>query len=65
MDDKEILGSVDIPMGLGMALAENAGALQYFAGLTADQRRRIVENTRDIKSKTEMRRYVRDLSKMY
>lgn len=63
MDD--LIGSTDIPMGLGLALAENMSAMQHFAGLGEKQRREIIENTRDIKSKGEMRQYVRDISKMY
>ncbi|MBQ9980090.1 MAG: hypothetical protein IJP23_03435 [Oscillospiraceae bacterium] len=62
---EDIIGTGDIPMGLGMALAENMTAMEYFAGLTDDKRRQIIEHTRDIKSKSEMRRYVRDISKMY
>lgn len=63
--NNEIVGSTEIPMGLGMALAENMTAMQYFSALGEKQQREIIAHTRDIRSKQEMKQYVRDLSKMF
>jgi len=52
-----------IPLGLGMALAQNSPALAYFAGLSDKERQRIVEKTHGIESKKEMRGFVEGLSK--
>ena len=51
----------DIPMGFGMALAQNPDAMDVFSGLTQDQRRRVLEKTGRIRSKEEMRSYVDSL----
>ncbi len=53
-------GGIDpgMPMGLSMALAQNIRAMQHFSGLPRDQQRRIIDHTRNIQSKEEMRAYV-------
>ena len=51
----------DIPLGFGMALAQNPDAMDVFSGLTQDQRRRVLEKTSRIRSKEEMRSYVDSL----
>ncbi|MCD7846149.1 MAG: hypothetical protein LUG57_09960 [Oscillospiraceae bacterium] len=50
-----------IPLGFGMALAQNPDAMDAFAGLTEDQRRQVLEKTGRIRSKEEMRSYVDSL----
>ncbi len=52
-----------VPLGLGYALAENSDALKYFAGLSEQRRQEIIEQTRSITSKTEMRNFVERLSR--
>mgnify|MGYP000929333226 CR=1 FL=1 len=52
----------EIPMGLGMALAKNAEAMQYFASLDPEQQRQIIEGTHGIQSKQEMQQYVESLT---
>lgn len=47
-----------IPMGFSMALAQNIDALRRFSGLPRNQQQRIIEHTRSIRSKDEMRVYV-------
>lgn len=51
----------EIPMGLGMALAENLNAMEYFASLSPAQQRAIIEHTHQIRSKQEMRAFVQSL----
>ena len=52
----------ELPMGLGMALANNPVAMNYFMGMSADEQRQFVEGTHQIRSKTEMQHYVNSLT---
>jgi len=54
----------DIPMGLGMALAQNPKAMKYFSSLNTTDRRNIIEHTHSIESPAEMRRYVQSLASL-
>ncbi|WP_087302949.1 YdeI/OmpD-associated family protein [Anaerotruncus colihominis] len=51
----------EIPMGLGMALAENLNAMEYFASLSPAQQQAVIERTHQIRSKQEMRSFVQSL----
>ncbi|MBQ8296202.1 MAG: YdeI/OmpD-associated family protein [Ruminococcus sp.] len=48
----------EMPLGLGMALAQNPEAMQKFAGLTESRKREIINGTHTVSSKEDMRRYV-------
>lgn len=48
----------DIPLGLGMALMQNADAFFYFSGLDADKQEKIISGSDGIKSRDEMKSYV-------
>ncbi|MDO5560647.1 MAG: hypothetical protein Q4F95_13785 [Oscillospiraceae bacterium] len=52
------VNSGDIPMGFGMALAQNSQALTYFASLPDDKKQIIINGTHSINSKEEMQQYV-------
>ncbi|MCL2698272.1 MAG: hypothetical protein FWE74_09370 [Oscillospiraceae bacterium] len=52
-----------VPLGLGMALAQNSGALSRFAGLPLAERQAIIERTHSIGSKKEMKSFVDNLAK--
>ena len=52
----------EVPMGLGMALAENLQAMQYFSSLSMEQQRSVIAHTHQIQSKQEMQQFVRDLA---
>ncbi len=52
---------VGIPLGFGLALAQNPDAMDVFAGLTEAQRRQVIEKTGRIRSREEMRSYVDSL----
>ena len=52
----------ELPMGLGMALANNRVAMNYFMGMSADEQRQFVEGTHQIRSKAEMQHYVNSLT---
>ncbi len=58
---QEINPMKDLPMGFGMALAQNPEAMNRFAALPEEQQRRIVDGTHAIHSKSEMKAYVNHL----
>lgn len=51
----------EIPMGLGMALAQDITAMNYFAALSPQEQQAIIDHTHSIQSKKEMRSYVASL----
>ncbi|MBQ6709028.1 MAG: hypothetical protein IJM97_08785 [Clostridia bacterium] len=51
----------DLPLGFSMALAKNPDAIQKFAVLSEDKKRAIIEGTRNIRSKAEMKAYVNSI----
>lgn len=55
---KNYTNGSDIPMGLGMALAKNINAMNYYSGLSPEKQQEIIENTHSINSKKEMQSYV-------
>lgn len=48
----------EIPLGFGMALAQNPEALLKFAALPEQKKREIINGTHTVSSKEEMRQYV-------
>lgn len=50
-----------VPLGLGYALAENSEALKHFARLSELRRREVIEQSRAITSKAEMRAFVEQI----
>ncbi|MEE1019764.1 MAG: hypothetical protein UH824_09815 [Acutalibacteraceae bacterium] len=56
------MSKIELPMGLGMALAQNESAMQKFESLTEPQKQAVINATHSVKSKREMRQLVRDLS---
>ena len=61
---ESLLSSNEIPIGLGMALAENVEAMEYFSSLSTEEKNRIIEHTHQIKSKREMHEYVNSMFKL-
>lgn len=51
----------EMPMGLGMALAQNLDAMNYFSALPPEARRQIIGRTHSIQSKEEMQSFVASL----
>ena len=51
-----------LPLGLGMALAQNLEAMNHFASLAAEEQRKIIENAKRVDSKEEMQSYVQQIS---
>ena len=55
------INAFDLPLGLGMALAQNSEAMSKFASLPAQKQREIISHTHAIHSKAEMQHYVNSL----
>lgn len=53
--------NTDIPLGLGMAFAQNVGAMQYFTSLSAAERQSVVDRAKSVGSRAEMQAFVADL----
>ncbi|MCI2106184.1 MAG: YdeI/OmpD-associated family protein [Intestinimonas sp.] len=51
----------EIPLGLGMALAQDPDAMRYFANQSRARKREIIAGAHAVSSKEAMRKYVRDL----
>lgn len=48
----------DLPMGFGMALAQNPEAMNRFAMLSPEEQSKVVNGTHAVRSKQEMKAYV-------
>lgn len=51
----------EIPLGLGMALAQNIDAMSYFSSQPVSRQREIINGTHNVNSRAEMRQYVDSL----
>ena len=57
------LSIADMPQGLGMALSRDIDAMRVFAGLSDEQRLEIINGAREIRSRSQMKNYVRSIKK--
>ena len=55
--------SLDMPMGLGMALMQDKPAMDYYASLSDADKQQVIEHTHVIQSKREMQSFVDSLAK--
>lgn len=55
------MSDFELPLGFGMALAQNEGAMQAFEGLSAAEKRAVIEKTHTVHSKREMQALVNSL----
>lgn len=51
-----------VPMGFGMALSQNMAALEKFSAMSKAEQEAIINGTRSIRSKKDMRSYVANLT---
>ena len=51
-----------VPIGFGMALAQNTAAMNHYAHLTDDQKQEILNKAHHVRSETEMYTLVADLA---
>ena len=59
---ESLLNDDSIPIGLGMALAQNLDALAAFSALSDEQKRAVIERTHGVSSKQEMQALVDELA---
>lgn len=57
--------NIEMPVGLGMALAMNPDAMQKFASLPETKKQEIINGTHTVSSKEEMRQYVENIKTVY
>jgi hypothetical protein len=57
MNGKNYYDGEDIPLGLSMAMAQNPLAYDYFAQLSPQQRQDIIDASRNVRSREEMKQF--------
>ena len=55
------MGDMELPLGLGMALAQNESAMSAFESLSETEKRAFIQRTHSVRSKQEMRQLVAGL----
>ncbi len=55
MNAKKFSSGQDIPLGLSMAMAQNPLAYDYFSKLTSQQRQDIIDSSKKVRSRAQMR----------
>ena len=55
----------EMPVGLGMALAQRPEAMKKFATLSEAKKQEIINGTHSISSKADMRQYVNKITSEY
>ena len=58
---RDLFDSSEMPIGLGMAFAENVDAMRRFSAMSKPDQQAVVAKAHDIKSRDEMHAYVRSL----
>lgn len=53
---------MDLPMGFGMALAQNEQAMKKFEALTEEEKQAVVQKAHNVSSKREMQSLVKSLT---
>lgn len=56
------MSEIELPLGLGMALAQNEKAMAKFELLSQKEKQSIIQKTHNIKSKKEMHTLVNSLA---
>lgn len=51
----------EMPLGLGMALAQNMDAMNRFASMSKERQKAVIAHTHSIRSKEEMQSFVQSL----
>ena len=59
---KNEVNNPEMPLGLGMALAQNSHALNQFAALPREQKQAVIAQTHQIESKEEMARLAQNIA---
>lgn len=56
------MSGIELPLGFGMALAQDETAMKNFESLSEAEKQAIIEKTHSVSSKSEMRALVRSLN---
>lgn len=56
------MSKMELPLGFGMALAQNEDAMRKFESLSESEKIAAIEQTHNVNSKSEMRRLVNNLT---
>lgn len=59
------MDNFEMPVGLGMALANDPEAMQKFAGLTEKQKWEVVSGAHAVESREEMQQYAQNIINAY
>lgn len=62
MGSVDVINENEMPLGFGMALAQNTAAMKFFFELPVSEQRRLIDGTHQIRSKSEMHRYVSSIA---
>lgn len=54
--------STELPLGFGMALAQNEAAMRRFEHMSEEEKQAVLDRVHKVRSKAEMRRLVSGLS---
>lgn len=57
-----LLNDDDVPIGFGMALAQNLNAMKHFSGMTEAEKEEILNRAKDARSKKEMDSLIESLN---
>ena len=55
----------DMPIGFGLSLAANEKAMAVFSSLSDDEKRIVIQESRNQHSKSEMKQFVEQLGKNF
>lgn len=61
MKGHNLAEGIEMPLGLGMALAQDVHAMDYFASLPDQKQQEIISRTHSVQSKQDMRKLVQDM----
>ena len=53
-----------LPLGLGFGLAMNSDAMRGFASLSDEEKKQVIEATRQIRSREEMQQFVNSIAEI-
>lgn len=54
--------NAELPVGFGMALAQNESAMVNFSALALKQKQEVISRAKSMQSKTDMQRYVDEIA---
>lgn len=55
------MSNIELPLGFGMALAQNEAAMKKFESMTESEKQAILQQTHNVRSKREMQQLIASL----